>query len=274
MLATHCSPPATFAAMQLFHRDLGGTGKPPLIILHGLLGSSRNWLTAGGDLAEVRHVIAPDLRNHGSSPHAPEQTYAAMEGDVLETLDGLGIRRFDLMGHSMGGKVAMHIACRHGDRVATLVAVDIAPRSYRLSEHAAQFDAMNALDPSGMATRREAEEVLMKVLGDPGMVKFLATNLERRETGGFAWRVNLPVLTAARGSLGVSPLGTEDRFDGPTLFLAGEKSDYVRESDRDSILAHFPRAAIREIPRAGHNPQIDARVAFVAAVKGFLGAAG
>ncbi|HUG11076.1 MAG TPA: alpha/beta fold hydrolase [Opitutaceae bacterium] len=256
--------------MQLFHRDLGGEGKPPLVVLHGLLGSSRNWLTTGADLATVRHVLAPDLRNHGSSPHAPEHTYAAMEADVLAWLGGLGIERFDLIGHSMGGKVAMHIACNNPGRVTSLIAVDIAPRSYRLDSHTPEFTAMNALHPETLNSRQEAEDAFLAAVGDLGTAKFLATNLDRREEGGFKWKINLPVLTASVATLGQSPLAPTDRYDGPALFIAGEESGYVRDMDGDPIAAHFPNATIHRIPGAGHNPHIDSRAAFVEAVRGFL----
>lgn len=270
LLATRYSLLTTDSAMLLFHRDLGGAGRPPLVVLHGLLGSSRNWLTTGADLAAARHVIAPDLRNHGSSPHAPEHTYAAMEADVFETLGALGIERFDLIGHSMGGKVAMHIACNNPGRVASLVTVDIAPRSYRLDHLAEEFRAMNSLMLESLKTRQDAESGLMDVLGDLGLAKFLATNLDHREEGGFVWRINLPVLTEAVATLGQSPLAPDDRFEGPALFIAGEESGYVREMDGDPIAAHFPNATVRRIPGAGHNPHIDSRAAFVAAVRAFL----
>jgi len=111
----------------LFHRDLGGAGKPALIVLHGLLGSSRNWQSTGSDLAARYQVWALDLRNHGRSPHEAEMSYEAMVADVIAWMDGQGIARAALMGHSMGGKVAMLLACRHPERVERLVVVDIAP---------------------------------------------------------------------------------------------------------------------------------------------------
>src|SRR3982751_66174 len=116
--------------MTLFHRDLDGAGQPPLVLLHGMLGSSRNWQSAGTDLAQHFHVLAPDLRNHGRSPHAPEMTYEAMMDDVLAWLDANSLPRATLVGHSMGGKVAMLLACRHPERVQRLIIVDIAPRDY------------------------------------------------------------------------------------------------------------------------------------------------
>src|SRR5262245_22188729 len=118
--------------VELFCRDWGGEGRPPLVVLHGLLGSSRNWQTAGGDLAKAgaAHVMALDLRNHGKSPHADVMSYDAMVADVLTWMDARGLTRVSLMGHSMGGKVAMALACRHPERVERLIVVDIAPRDY------------------------------------------------------------------------------------------------------------------------------------------------
>ena len=130
-------------AVQLFHRDLGGSGKPPLVILHGMLGSSRNWQTAGRDLSEHFHVNALDLRNHGGSPHADEMDYSVMVADVLRWLDVQQIERVTLMGHSMGGKVGMLLACHHPQRVERLVVVDIAPKDYYWTGHRAEFAAMN-----------------------------------------------------------------------------------------------------------------------------------
>ena len=143
----------------LAHRDLGGAGKPPLVILHGLLGSSRNWQTAGRDLSDQFHVCALDLRNHGDSFHAHEVTYEIMAADVLAWLDAQGIERTHLLGHSLGGKVAMLLACRHAGRVERLVVVDIAPKAYPHS-HAREFDAMRELDLVALQSRAEAEQQL------------------------------------------------------------------------------------------------------------------
>jgi esterase len=137
----------------LFHRDLGGAGRPPMIILHGILGSSRNWQTAGGDLAAHYHVFAMDLRNHGASPHAAEMSFAAMADDVRAWMDTQGLPRAALLGHSMGGKVAMLFACRHPERVDRLVVVDIAPKDYASPGQRAAFAAMNELDLNGLRSR-------------------------------------------------------------------------------------------------------------------------
>ena len=173
--------------MLLFHRDLGGAGKPPLVILHGMLGSSRNWQTAGRDLAERFHVLALDLRNHGASPQADDMSYSAMIDDVRAWLDAQGFTKVTLLGHSMGGKVAMLLACRHPERVERLIVVDIAPKDYRWVAHRAEFAAMNELDLAHLKSRAEAELKFEARVDDWAMRKFLTTNLERDAEGRWCW---------------------------------------------------------------------------------------
>ena len=254
------------APVRLHARELGGAGKPPLVLLHGLLGSSRNWQSAGGDLAGTYHVFALDLRNHGRSPHAEPMTYEAMVRDVLAWMDAQGIARATLLGHSMGGKVAMALACRNPQRVERLIVVDIAPKDYTSQAHRAEFAAMNALDLRALTSRAEAEARFETYVPDWGMRKFLTTNLERDESGSWKWLVNLSVLTASLPGLEASSLQEAEQFKGPTDFIVGEKSGYVRESDREEILRHFPYTRFETIAGSGHNPHMEARVAFVAAV--------
>jgi esterase len=253
--------------MQLFHRDLGGGGNPPLVILHGLLGSSRNWQTVGRDLAAKFRVFALDLRNHGGSPHAGEMTYEAMVADVIAWLDFQQLTQVTLMGHSMGGKVAMLIACRHPGRVEHLIVVDIAPKDYFWIAHRAEFSAMNELDLGHLASRAEAELRFEARVSDWAMRKFLATNLERTAGGGWRWLVNLPVLTGALSALEKNPLAPEDRYEGPTLFISGGKSNYVQPGDRAAINQHFPAAKLEVLAESGHNPHMDAREGFVEIVR-------
>mgnify|MGYP001600907743 FL=1 len=249
--------------MMLFHRDLGGAGHPPLVILHGFLGSSRNWQTAGRDLAGRYHVCALDLRNHGGSPHAPEMTYAAMMADVLAWLDAHGLTRVTLLGHSLGGKVAMRLACLHPERVARLIVVDIAPKDYFWPERRGEFAAMNGLDLARLHSRSEAEKLIEPQVPDWAMRKFLLTNLERGGGEGWRWLVNLPVLTAALAALEADSLEPDDRFAGATLFILGGKSRYALPADEPAIRAHFPAATIATIRDAAHNPHMEAREAFV-----------
>lgn len=250
--------------MLLFHRDLGGAGNPPLVILHGMLGSSRNWQTTGRDLAAKYHVLAPDLRNHGGSPHAALMMYPAMAEDVIRWLDAQGLARVTLLGHSMGGKVAMLLACRQPERVAGLIVVDIAPKGYHWVARRDEFAAMNELDLASLPSRAAAEQLLAPRISDWGLRKFLTTSLERTGHGPWRWTFNLPVLSAALPALETNPLGAADHFGGPALFITGGKSPYVGAGDHEAIRRHFPRARIETMPGAGHNPHAEQRAAFVA----------
>ncbi len=260
--------------VDLFARELGGAGKAPLVLLHGLLGSSRNWQTAGAGLAEAaggRQVWALDLRNHGKSPWSEVMSYDAMVADVLAWMDARGWGAVDLMGHSMGGKVAMVLACRHPERVRRLVVVDIAPRDYLSHGHRAEFAAMNELRLETLRSRGEAEMKMEGRVPDWAMRKFLTTNLERGEDGAWCWAINLPVLTAALPEVERNPLAAGERFAGPTLFLRGGKSRYVREEDLAGIAEAFPGSRVETITAAGHNPHMETRAEFCAAVAAFLG---
>ncbi len=254
------------AGMRLFHRDFGGAGQPPLVLLHGLLGSSRNWQTTGADLAATFHVCALDLRNHGKSPHDAEMTYAAMVADVLAWLDAHGLGRVTLLGHSMGGKVAMALACRHPERVERLLVVDIAPKAYLSHAHRAEFAAMNELDLGSLPSRGEAELRFEARVAEWAMRKFLVTNLDRTNEGAWRWQINLPVLTAALPEIEGNPLADDERFDGPVGFILGGKSRYVGPEDHASIHRFFPAAAVEVLAEAGHNPHMETRAAFVRAV--------
>lgn len=252
--------------VNLFHVDLGGAGRPPMLVLHGLLGSSRNWQTTGRDLAAHFHVFALDARNHGRSPHADAMNYEAMAEDLAGWMDAHGLPRATLVGHSMGGKIAMLLACRQPQRVDRLVVVDVAPRDYSWQGHRAEFLAMNELSLGSLQSRQEAEMRFEARVPDLGMRKFLTTNLARDDAGQWRWSINLPVLTAALPQLEKDALRPDDRFDGPTQFILGGRSRYVQESDHAVIRAHFPSARFTTIPEAGHNPHMDAREAFVRAV--------
>ena len=261
-------------AVDLISRELGGTGKAPLVLLHGLLGSGRNWQTAGAGLAEAaggRNVWALDMRNHGKSPWSDVMTYDAMVSDAVRWLDSQGMGAVDLMGHSMGGKVAMALACRHPERVRRLVVVDIAPKSYLSHGHRAEFAAMNELRLAELSTRGEAELKLEGRVPDWAMRKFLTTNLERGEDGAWRWTVNLPVLTAALTEVEANPLAVGERFVGPMMVVRGGKSRYVTDEDAARLPEHFPAARVETIAAAGHNPHMETRAEFCAAVGEFLG---
>lgn len=251
--------------MHLFHRDLGGVGKPPLVLLHGMLGSSRNWQTTGADLAARYHVCALDLRNHGRSPHGEPMDYPTMMNDVLAWLDEQMVTKATFVGHSMGGKTAMLLACQHPERAERLVVVDIAPKDYYWVGHRANFAAMNELNLEDLHSRAEAELRFEARVPSLGMRKFLTTNLDRTEDGRWRWQINLPVITQAVPVLEANSLAPADRYDGPTRFITGSESNYVEPADHEAIRRHFPRADIVTV-HSGHNPHMDARADFVRAV--------
>ncbi len=257
--------------VELVHRDFGGEDRPPLVVLHGLLGSSRNWAGAARGLTDSFHVLAPDLRNHGRSPHASPHTYAAMEADLRAWSDRTGIGQTLLLGHSMGGKLAMRLACRQPDQVRALVVVDIAP-GRRQPRHDDEFRAMNALPLDRLKSRAEAEAWMEKEIPSWGMRQFLLTNLDRREEGGFSWQINLPVLTRDLEATGAAPVEEGETFEGPVLFLIGGKSDFVTESHHPLIRRHFPQADIRVVENWRHNPHIENRGEFTRMVTEFTSA--
>jgi len=214
-------------------------------VLHGLLGSSRNWQSTGADLAARYHVLALDLRNHGRSPHSDEMTFEAMAADVLAWMDAHGLARATLMGHSLGGKVAMLVACRWPERIERLIVVDVAPKDYDLMGHQNDFAALNEIDLRTLHLER-----------DP-------------QTDTWRWIVNLPVLTATLLDMTKNSLSAGDRFSGPALFVIGGRSRYVDpDVDRAGIETFFPAARIEVIAEARHNPHMDSRVEFVRVVLG------
>lgn len=256
--------------LELAYRYFGGEDKPPLVILHGLLGSSRNWTTAGKLLARSFEVFALDLRGHGDSPPAPDGDYSfrAMAEDVASWMKNKGVRHPILLGHSLGGKVAMRLAVDHPGLLRALVAVDIAPRDYP-PHHAEEFAAMRTLDLSKLASRAEAEQKLCAQLPDINMARFLITNLVREADADYRWRIDLAGLDAALPTLSQSSLAPGESYPDSTLFLRGEQSDYIHESDRAAIAAHFPRHQILALGQAGHNLHVDQPAAFVAALEYF-----
>ena len=198
------------SAVPLHHRDFGGEGTPPFVILHGMLGSSRNWQTVGRDLAARRRTFALDLRNHGESPHADVMTYDSMAADVLAWLDARAIEAADFIGHSMGGKVAMVLACRHPERVHRLIVVDIAPKPYAWPAHRVEFAAMKGLDRASLRSRAEAESRL-----EAAHSRLADAQVPRLEPGANAGRLVLAVQFAGAGR-GPSGTGAQSPGDRPT----------------------------------------------------------
>lgn len=243
------------------------TGAPPLVIAHGLYGSGRNWGVIARRLADIRDVIAVDMRNHGESPRFATQSYPDMAADLAEVIQSLGSQA-DLLGHSMGGKAAMQLALTDGAPIRRLIVADIAPVAYGhdQSHHAR---AMRALDLTGVTTRSEADRRLSALIDDPGLRAFFLQSLDIKAAGGPRWRLNLDVLESEMAGITGWP-GTQGRFDGPTLFLTGAESHYVGPDHRETIRALFPKARFAKLPGAGHWLHADKPREFEETVRVFL----
>lgn len=237
--------------VSLSYKSQGAAADPPMVILHGLLGSSSNWRSIARRLAERHRVFTLDLPNHGESPHVDTMSYPAMAEDVRDFLDHQDIDAATLIGHSMGGKTAMRLALDAPQRVERLVVVDIAPTRSR-HDHLPWLRAMARLDLSRVSRRSDAESLLEMAIPDAAMRSFLLQNLAST-ANGFAWRINLEAIQNSLPALLDFPVPTPARpFAGPALFLRGAQSDYVSAKDEARIRALFPRAEIITIEGAGH----------------------
>jgi pimeloyl-ACP methyl ester carboxylesterase len=254
---------------HIAHGDDHSEAGPPVVILHGLLGSARNWSSFARQLGATRRVFALDLRNHGASPWADRMSYDQMADDVRAFLERRGLPTAAVIGHSMGGKVAMRLALAHGEQVDRLVVVDIAPVAYRRGFHA-YVEAMRALDLSQIGRRSEADALLAEPIDDAGVRGFLLQNLVSGKDR-LAWRVPLDALAANMPAImGFPERGGIERYDGPALFVTGGRSDYVRPEHHAEILRLFPNAQIVTIPDAGHWVHAEAPQQFFEVVAAFL----
>jgi pimeloyl-ACP methyl ester carboxylesterase len=231
-----------------------GEGEP-LIVLHGVFGSSDNWQTLGKVFAEKFKVYLVDLRNHGNSPHSDEFTYDLIDEDLIELLDDEDMSKAHILGHSLGGKVGMHLATRYPDRVDKLVVLDIAPKYYP-PHHQDVFRAFRAVDLNAIRSRKEASEQMSKIELQFGVRQFILKNLTRDENGSFRWKANINAIENANDKIG-GGFGKNGVFSNPTLFIAGETSDYILEEDHEKIHRLFTDSSIEVIEGAGHWVHAD-----------------
>ena len=238
--------------MKLFFRELG-QGKP-IIILHGLFGSSDNWLTQAKLFAPNYKVFSVDQRNHGQSPHSDDFDYSSMVADLNEFIQDQRISDPVIIGHSMGGKTAMNFALAHPDTISKLVVVDISPKAYNL-EHYTIVEGLKAIPIDKLSSRNEADDVLSQHVPEPDVRQFLLKNLQRKSTGGFSWKINLPVIANKLSNVGVD-LQFAGQFGKPTLFIRGAKSKYVRDEDWKRIAEIFPAAQLQTMD-TGHWVQAE-----------------
>ncbi len=244
-------PPAKTAmeTVALNYRE-AGTGQP-LILMHGMFGSLNNLGGIARLLSQHYRAIRVDARNHGNSPHHATMSYPAMAADVIRLLDDLEIPKAVLIGHSMGGKVMMQAAIDYPDRVDSLIVLDIAPVTYPATGHDNVLAGLNQLYQNPPATREDADKILEGFISSAGLRSFLLTNLIRADDNRLRLRLNMPsICENYQSQLTLGPSGPA--YQGPTLFLRGSESPYIRERNRPAIEALFPNGELLSVEGAGH----------------------
>jgi len=235
---------------MMLHSNILGHGQP-LVILHGFLGMSDNWKTLGIKYSEQGfEVHLVDQRNHGHSFHHQDFNYDVLVEDLRQYCNEHHLKNIILMGHSMGGKTAMLFAAKYPELISKLLVVDIAPRFYPV-HHDAILEGLSSLDFSVIKSRGEADRQLSRFVPDFGTRQFLLKNLYWKDKGQLALRINLDDLKENVSEVGEA-LPTYLKFDKDTLFLRGDRSEYIVLSDEDIIMMHFPKAKIVTIKNSGH----------------------
>ena len=244
------------STVDLHYRRMGPEGAPVIMVLHGLFGTSDNWDSVGKELAEpslpgtpAYDVLLVDLRDHGRSPHTEATSYPIMAADVHALVERLGLHDIILVGHSMGGKVAMVFAQRWPELLRNLVVVDISPREHE-NNHGHIIEALLTAELNTGTTRKEVEAQMGQRVKEPGVVQFLMKNLYWETEDQLAWRVNAPLLARDLPAI-LAAIGPE-RVQVPTLFIRGGASDYILREDIPAIKEQFPKARIETVPFAGH----------------------
>jgi len=252
--------------VELTFEEFGSPDNPPIIILHGFFASSRNWRQVAQRLAGRFHVYVPDMRNHGASGHHPLMDYPSMTADLLRFMDDHDLQTANLLGHSMGGKIAMWLALTAPDKVNKLIVADIAPVSYKHS-----FDntvlALKELPLAEISNRKQAESLLAAHIPELSYRQFLLQNLILKD-GKYCWRLDLDIFQRMAHHIAAFPDAEHlAPFIGKALFIAGGDSGFVKPEDINSL---FPGAALHTIADAGHWLHVQQPDAFTARVEDFL----
>jgi len=252
----------------LFSKILNENSKEiPLVIFHGLFGMLDNWQSLGILFAEKRSVHLVDLRNHGRSFHSEEMNFKVMANDILDYLTFHSIEKCYLLGHSLGGKAVMEFAFSFPEKVEKLIVADIAPKQYP-AHHQAILKALQSVDFSKIERRSQVDEILSKYILEMGVRQFLLKNVFQDDNDLYAFRFNTKVLAKNYSAL-IGQI-SNGIFAGPTLFLKGEKSNYIEVSDEFEIKKHFPNAKIETIPNSGHWLHADNPTAFFMHTEKFI----
>jgi len=250
---------------MIYHKIIG-QGEP-IVILHGLFGTADNWRSFSRQLKVQHSVIVVDLRNHGRSFWSEDFSYELMAGDLIELLDSIGLDHASILGHSMGGKVALHLAHHYPERVKKLVVVDIGSKEYGQS-HNTIFDAIFSVEVDQMSNRNQADLQLAKYIDVAATRQFLLKNLSRDPKGGYKWKTNFKTLYRHYGDiLSAIPV---DNIQCDTLFIRGVQSSYISENDKIALLRDIPQAKFVDID-SGHWVHAERPQELLDAVTSFLG---
>ena len=252
---------------MILHTDITGQGQP-LVLIHGLFGSYENLGVIARALQNEFQIVNLDLRNHGRSPRADFMDYPQMALDVVETLDYLGVEQSSVLGHSMGGKVAMQLALSVPSRVHKLVLADISP-VINEPRHQSILQGLQAIDLATLQDRKQADTLLQSYVSELGVRQFLLKNLYKDEQNQFQWRINLAALVSNYQRLLAAPLPNQP-FEGETLFIKGGNSDYIQAAHQPLILSLFPNASAKIIQGTGHWLHAEKPAAFSKIVSDFL----
>lgn len=269
--------------MGLFYREEGKENKEIVVVVHGLYGSSDNWLTVGKKLGQSHHVYMLDQRNHGRSFKSKEHSYKLMNEDLAHFFESQNIDQATIVGHSMGGKTAMYFAAEYPERIKQLVVIDIAPKNYfQVAEKSQYFLHKNILEafieikPGNYQSRQEIADAFSLKIDGETLIQFLLKNVYRdKETKQFAYRMNAPAIYDTLDEIisGVDYQWFEDRLpilNYPVLFIKGEKSNYIIETDIPKIKEIYPEVKIETIPHAGHWLHAEQAQLFMKVLKRFI----
>ena len=257
--------------MKLFYRKNGDAGAQPLIILHGLFGASDNWASYSRRIAEDGfEVYTIDQRNHGQSPKSPVFNYLALTDDLHDFIEEHGIKDPILLGHSLGGKVAMRFTLENPQMVKRLVVVDISLKAYPpRKQHLRIIDAMRAVDPSQIESRQDANKKFENLIPEMRLRQFVLKNLHRTSHNGFEWRLNVEGIASNLYEM-FDGIDVDETYTKPTLFIKGGNSDYIVLEDFPHIRKNFPRAEIITIDGTSHWVQVEAPERFYQLTSGFM----
>ncbi|EAR10318.1 alpha/beta fold hydrolase [Reinekea blandensis] len=252
----------------MLHSESFGQG-PDIIFLHGLFGAGDNWRSIGRALSEQFRIHLLDLPNHGRSPWTDNPDLPSLAESVADWADQQGLTRYHLLGHSMGGKVAMQMALNeYANQIDRLIIVDIAPKAYA-PHHQDVFAGLHAIDFDSVKDRKAVDAQLTPYVQDAGIRQFLLKSLYKKDNR-LAWRFNVDVLENKYDAVACAPEVTQP-FNGPTLFIKGMNSKYIEAQDQDTIQTLFPEARAKLIEGAGHWPHAEKPAAFKQILEGFLG---